>query len=389
MKKSKMPDAYIGREQAYVKHTILKTYLQRLFMIVGQSKELTINYVDCFAGPWSEQDADNFSDTSIGISLEQMVQCQKQLKNNISREVTFRALYIEKDPEAYKKLEFFLTQDLYPSIDAQCFHGDYTELVDDIKDWCNGCFTFFFVDPTGWKKVVGAPTMQPLLELENSEFLINLMYDFVNRAVPIEKHAEDIIELFGVVPDLAGKSPEQRQEIVLKKYRENLNDYYCGRTAYVPVEKPGKDRVHYYLVYLTRHPVGINVFKTEAEGMEMVQRVMQKEYKLRKRTERSGMDDLFGDDVDQSVPDEGLLDNRSMAKEFIINSLSKDPLLIDNNKWADFLEESDLYPGDFQMAMKKLVLEGLVKNLDADVSKRRSKIVKPDWPNKSERWVLV
>lgn len=32
---SKMPDAYIGREQAYVKHTILKTYLQRLFMIVG------------------------------------------------------------------------------------------------------------------------------------------------------------------------------------------------------------------------------------------------------------------------------------------------------------------------------------------------------------------
>lgn len=63
MAASKMPDAYIGKEQAYVKHAILKTYLQRLFMIVGQGKGPVINYVDCFAGPWQEEDQ-NLSNTS-------------------------------------------------------------------------------------------------------------------------------------------------------------------------------------------------------------------------------------------------------------------------------------------------------------------------------------
>lgn len=46
---SLMPIEYQGREQAYVKHTILRTYLQRLIMIIGRSEKV-INYVDCFAG---------------------------------------------------------------------------------------------------------------------------------------------------------------------------------------------------------------------------------------------------------------------------------------------------------------------------------------------------
>lgn len=103
MSGSNMPDAYIGKEQAYVKHTILRTYLQRLFMIVGQGAVPVINYVDCFAGPWQEED-DKLSDTSIGVSLEQMAKCQQSLKEEFNRDITFRALYIEKDPAAFSKL---------------------------------------------------------------------------------------------------------------------------------------------------------------------------------------------------------------------------------------------------------------------------------------------
>lgn len=51
MTKSKMPEAYIGKEQAYVKHTILKTYLQRLFMIVGRGKETYNKLRGLFCGP--------------------------------------------------------------------------------------------------------------------------------------------------------------------------------------------------------------------------------------------------------------------------------------------------------------------------------------------------
>jgi len=383
-----MPEAYIGKEQAYVKHTILKTYLQRLFMIVGRNKEAVINYVDCFAGPWQEED-DSLSDTSISVSLEQMALCQKKLEDNFDRNVTFRALYIEKDPIAFAKLESYLSQQPYPNIETKCLNGDYTELLDEIVTWCGNNFTFFFVDPTGWQKVVGAETMLPLLRLGKAEFLINLMYDFINRFVELERHAEDMIELFGEVPTFEDESSEQRQAILLTLYRRNLKNHYGGRTAYVPVEKPGKERVHYYLVYLTRHAIGVDVFKAEAEKMEIVQRITQQEYKLRQQIERSGTDDLFGYDIDMLSQQNGLTDNRYMAKDYLLKQLSKNPIVIDFEKWANFLEESDLYPSDLQLAIKELVKDGVVKNIDADVSGRSKKIIRPNWPNKSERWALV
>ncbi len=37
MSNTKMPEAYLGREQSYIKHTILSSYLTRLFMIIGSS----------------------------------------------------------------------------------------------------------------------------------------------------------------------------------------------------------------------------------------------------------------------------------------------------------------------------------------------------------------
>jgi len=388
MTRSKMPDAYIGKEQAYVKHTILKTYLQRLFMIVGQGKETVINYVDCFAGPWQEED-DKLSDTSIGVSLEQMVQCQQGLKENFRREVTFRALYIEKDPVAFAKLQAFLLQQPYPGIEAECLKGDYTELLSDIVSWCSDQFTFFFVDPTGWQNVVGAKTMMPLLQLGKAEFLINLMYDFANRFVELERHAEDMIELFGEVPSFERETPEERQEILLTLYRNNLGKHYRGRTAYVPIEKPGKKRVHYYLVYLTRHARGIDVFKTEAEGLEIVQRITQQECRLRQQIRQSDTADMFGDNVEVPLNDDKYPDNRMMAKQYLLKKLSTEPTLIDYETWADFLEETDLYPGDFQAAMKELVKDDLAKNIDADISRRRKKIIRPGWPNKSERWIVV
>ena len=64
---------YKGREQALIKHQLLESYLYWLFMIVGQ-RQLTISYVDCFAGPWQESSED-MSDTSIGRSLSTMKNC--------------------------------------------------------------------------------------------------------------------------------------------------------------------------------------------------------------------------------------------------------------------------------------------------------------------------
>lgn len=384
-----VPKEYQGREQAFVKHTILRTYLQRLLMIVGRAEPI-INYVDCFSGPWSEESSE-LEDTSIGISLQQMKQAAESLSEQFGRQVDFRALYIEKDKSSYGKLSSFLVDKDHSPIKVSCMHGDYTARVDDIIKWTGGAFTFFFVDPKGWKRIINAPTLEPLLKLKKVEFLINLMYDFFNRAVSIEDHADDVEELLGRSIVLRGiETSEERQQLIVSSYREAINKIYCGRTTHVPVERPGADRILYFLVYLTRHPLGIMVFKEAAEKMLLVQRVTQLETRLRRQMENSSTRDLFALDEDSSsFSDVKVEDNRLSAKEYLMQRLSSTPLLIDYECWATFLEETDLYPSDFQLAFKVLIDEGIVANLDASVHRRTKKPVKPSWPNRSERWVLM
>ena len=76
------PEEYEGREQAYIKHELLKSYLEKLFLIVGMSSArlgiTELCYVDCFSGPWGSE-RESLSDTSIGISLRIVDKCRKEL----------------------------------------------------------------------------------------------------------------------------------------------------------------------------------------------------------------------------------------------------------------------------------------------------------------------
>jgi hypothetical protein len=266
--------------------------------------------------------------------------------------------------------------------------GDYTTLTSEILAWCGQHFTFFFVDPTGFKNVVGARTMRPLLQRRESEFLINLMYEFVNRFISLEKHAPDWEELLGGVPELEGLTPDQREERILTSYRQDLKQLYGGRTGYVSIQKPGTDRTLYYLVYLTRKARGIDVFKQEAEKMEIVQRVMQQEYRLRLKAENTQTADLFADATSESVSTR-ISDNKLSAKTYLLERLSRTPLEISLDVWANILEETHFFPSDLQTAMKELVEEGHVENLDSDVSRRSKEVVKCLNTGKSERWRLT
>lgn len=384
---SSIPVEYHGREQAYVKHTILKTYLQRLFMIIGRN-EAVINYVDCFAGPWSEESED-LRDTSIGISLRLMKDCAKSLEEIHNCKVTFRALYIEKNKDAFSKLKSFLDSDSSSCVAASCIQGDYTTKIADIAAWTSNNFTFFFIDPKGWRTVINAPVLAPLLSLNKAEFLINLMYDFINRAMSMKAQQANVEALLGKPVIFSGEeSAAERQRVIVSQYRQVIGDLYGGRSAHVTVERPGMDRVLYFLIYLTRHPKGLIVFKEAAEQMHMIQRVSQFETKLRHQSsKRAPIDDLFGFTEEQ--PEVVCAqDNRTLAKAYLLTQLSSSPMLVDNEQWANFLVETDLYPGDFQLAFKELMNEGKIFNLDADVKGRTKKPVRPNWPRASERWVL-
>lgn len=378
---------YVGREQSFLKHTILETYLQRLFMIIGRA-EVIINYVDCFAGPWAD-DNKELKDTSIGLSIEQMRKCVATLRKNHQRSVKFRALYIEKDRAAFARLNDYLGKLRDPAVHVECRQGDYTTLIPEIMEWSQEHFTFFFVDPKGWKGIIGPTTMRMLLERPKTEFLINLMYDFANRAASIEKHESDMVELLGEPLNFDGaETAEMRQDHFLGLYRKNTTQIYGGRSSYVPINRPGTNKLLYFLVYLTRHPLGIKVFKEEAEKMMVAQRVTHAEVQLRKQFEATPVLDLFAmdDAADQCI---NATDNRLLAKQFLLKKLSTTPVLIDYECWALWLDESNLYPSDLQFGMKELINDGLVTNLTADVSKRRTQFIQPNYPKESERWCLA
>lgn len=378
---------YVGREQSFLKHTILETYLQRLFMIIGRA-EVIINYVDCFAGPWAD-DNKELKDTSIGLSIEQMRKCVATLRKNHQRSVKFRALYIEKDRAAFARLNDYLGKHRDSAAHVECRQGDYTTLIPEIMEWSQEHFTFFFVDPKGWKGIIGPTTMRMLLERPKTEFLINLMYDFANRAASIEKHESDMVELLGEPLNFDGaETAEMRQDHFLGLYRKNTTQIYGGRSSYVPINRPGTNKLLYFLVYLTRHPLGIKVFKEEAEKMMVAQRVTHAEVQLRKQFEATPVLDLFAmdDAADQCI---NATDNRLLAKQFLLKKLSTTPVLIDYECWALWLDESNLYPSDLQFGMKELINDGLVTNLTADVSKRRTQFIQPNYPKESERWCLA
>ncbi len=61
---------YEGREQGFVKHSLLDKYLEE-FAIKISSNWNEIIYIDAFAGPWGSK-AEDLSDTSFCIALKRL-----------------------------------------------------------------------------------------------------------------------------------------------------------------------------------------------------------------------------------------------------------------------------------------------------------------------------
>lgn len=114
------PDRYKGREHSGIKHHLLESYLERLFMIIGQ-QEPRVCYVDCFSGPWMETD-NSFAGTSIALSLNVMRKCRNSLRK-LGKSVEFRALFVEKGKRAYNKLDAYLGKNQLAGITTDPIDG--------------------------------------------------------------------------------------------------------------------------------------------------------------------------------------------------------------------------------------------------------------------------
>ena len=380
-----VPASYDGREQAWIKHLLLKNYLQRLLLIVGmghrKAGEIELCYVDCFAGPWGDE-SDDLEGTSIAISLRTMEECRRVLKGH-GVNVKMRALYVERDDAAIVRLRTYLQQSSPEGITATCMHGDFVDLRDDILSWCGRqAFTFFFIDPKGWKSVA-VPLLQPLLARPYSEFLINFMYDFINRTASMQAWKQEIAYFLGCDADtldrLDGQAPEQREESLVRTYRESLKHAFknhrantLARTAHVRVMDPARQRPKYHLVYLTSHPKGIVEFMEISEKLDLVQRRVSATKRNAKQEARSRTSDLFGVDSYEAVTPASAEVQPHQIDGFWLKYLADGPKRIGELEMAELFENTGWMPGDFQASLVRLIREGEIRNLDA-VKARRSK----------------
>ncbi|KVO81641.1 hypothetical protein WJ79_03145 [Burkholderia ubonensis] len=380
MDHSLIPTSYQGREQALIKHHLLREYLEKLMLIMGmgsrQKEVVDLCYVDCFAGPWGD-DTEAMESTSIAISLQTLDACRKRLEQ-LNVPVRVRALYIESSRRAFARLSTYLASSTPSGIEAACMKGDFVALRADMLRWVGpGAFAFFFIDPKGWSQV-SVSILRPLLVRPRSEFLINLMYDFVNRTMSMPAWQNEMADLIGERLDLTGMSPVERERRIVRTYRQNLKAHipfakreYPPRAAHVRVMDPEKDRTKYHLVYVTAHAKGVVEFKRISEQVDQVQRYVRAEKREAKIRSLSGTGDLFGLegylDATAERIDQGDIDG------FWRTFLNAGPRTIDMSAFADILEDTDWFEADLQASLIQLIREGHVTNLTADVKRRRKR----------------
>jgi three-Cys-motif partner protein len=263
-----VPSEYVGREQAYIKHLFLRQYLGRLIHKIGSFADHIV-YVDGFSGPW-KSGTEHYDDTSFGIALNALTEARGYWSSAAvrPRNVIMSAHLVERDTSAFKQLEVIGPH--YPAVRVVPYNKEFLNVVGDIKDAIPpGAFSFVLVDPKGF--ALDMEKLRPLLSRERSEVVFNFMFDFANRFTKLPQLQATFDRLFVGVdwrdeldrleadPDT---TPEARKSAFLRWFKEAVRN--VGRFRYVAdveVRYPGKSRTFYYLVYGTRKPPGIEVFR--------------------------------------------------------------------------------------------------------------------------------
>lgn len=293
-------DVYAGREQTLIKHFILHKYLERFAYIVGSWRH-AITYVDCFSGPWNVR-SNNLDDSSFAIALNELRKARDAFRQR-GRSVQLRCFFLEKDPVAYSRLKGFA--DGVSDAIVATHNGTLEESVQKILDFVTAggtdSFPFIFIDPTGWTGFA-METIEPLLQLNPSEVLINFMTGHIRRFLdsPQEETQASFRRLFGsdtFRQRVEGLNQQDRDDAAVEEYSRAVRsvggfNYICSAI----VLHPEKDRTHFHLIYATRSTKGVQVFKeAEKKAME-IQEHARAEAHQRHREKRTGQGSLLSSD---------------------------------------------------------------------------------------------
>lgn len=309
------PEFYAGREQALVKHHFLKHYLERLIHKIA-SRYGEVIYVDGFSGPWKNQ-SEQFEDTSFGIALQALTDAKRSWAGmaHKPRQVKMTAHLVEKSPKAYARLAEL--QAMFPEVEIHTHNGDFTEIAPAIARVIpSQAFSFILIDPKGFSLDLQA--LKPLIGRPRCEVVFNFMFDFVNRfalydddkvAPVLDKliPTEDWRNHLRASEQDSGATPEMRKRVIVWAFERAVSKVAGYKyVADVDVRRPDSDRTLYFLVYGTRQPPGIEVFRDCQVKSLGVQADIIGRKKVEKQAEKSSQLELLGSMQDMA-PDPNVL----------------------------------------------------------------------------------
>jgi three-Cys-motif partner protein len=358
-------ELYAGREQTLVKHFILQKYLERFAYKVGSYWD-ALTYVDCFSGPWNAR-SEVFEDSSFAIALQQLRNARDTLAEQRGRNVRLRCFFLEKNRAAYVRLKEFADGVTDAKIETR--NATLEESIPDITDFVKRggakAFPFIFIDPKGWTGF-GMETIAPLLRLNPSEVLVNFMTGHIRRFLesPQEETQDSFKRLFGsgsFREKIEGMAQQNREDAAVQEYTRNaklVGGFNFGCSAIVL--NPEKDRTHFNLIYLTRRPEGVEVFKeTEKKAME-VQEIARADAHKRKREARTGQLDLLGSkELHDSSHYESLRERYlAKARGLVLDALESKHRLLYDDAWTLALSEPMSWESDLKQWIEEWKEEG-------------------------------
>lgn len=322
--------SYLGREQAFVKHYLLETYLERLFQITA-SRFDQIVYVDGYSGPWQSQ-GQSLEDTSFCIALSALRKA-KSFQAARGKAIQVHAHLVEKSPRAYRLLETITPK--FPDVQISTYKADFRSQPKAIAAQIpEGAFTFVLIDPKGWR--INTAELAPLLRRKNCEVLFNFMFDFVNRAASMAEPAT-VAGINELIPGdewreqlsaltAAGATSAERKQILIGAFSRGLAEIGDFKfVAETPVLRPLHDRTLYSLIFATKKARGLEVFRDCQLLALTEQSKIRGEAKLRDISSKAKQIEMFGSVTDMA-PDETLLDLPAELRRAEATLLSLIPL---------------------------------------------------------------
>lgn len=362
-----MSELYSGREQTGAKHYILEHYLQVLVFKILRNQDVA--YVDGFSGPW-ESKTENFSDTSFMIAIKVLKDAQQRLFETTGKRNRVRCFFSEKDLDSFKKLEnavrpYHNPEDKFEIV-VRC--GEFTKFINEISTHISGSFPLIFIDPTGW---TGYPLdeIKPLFVGRKCEVLVNFMYDHINRFS--SNRDQESVKSFA--PNLGGLDWPSRLDPTLKDglaveklFRETLKSK--GNFEFVVstrIDKPTKDRPHFFIVYGTKDRAGLIAFRQIEYSALREHEKSRSLAKSKKRANDLGMDDMFSDhhaSLREDTIDELILEQKQLASVSLLEVLKIHPKIKFKNVVSAVLEANILRETNVKDICVDLALSGILEN---------------------------